>query len=175
MTVALHPLEPGDAEPLLAFEQENRSFFERFVPGRGDAYYRPSAVRGSIEGNLEERRLGTDFMYALRDAEGEIVGRLNLVNVQRGPVQCAQLGYRIGERHNGRGYATQAVGQVVRVAFERLGLHRLEAATSPENVGSQIVLIRNGFEFFGRARGSFQVHGVWHDSVLFERTGGSGS
>ena len=140
-------------------------------PGRGDAYYQRSTVLASIEGNLEERRLGTDFMYAIRDESAEIVGRINLVNVQRGPVQSAGIGYRIDEHYNGRGYASQAVGLVVREALATLGLHRLEAATSPSNIGSQIALIRNGFEFFGRARNSFLLHDVWHDSVLFERVG----
>ena len=167
--VSVDLLHPADAEALLRFERENRGFFERSIPGRGDGYYRLATVLASIESNLEERRQGTDFMYAIRDASGEIAGRINLVNVQRGPVQSAEIGYRIGEPHNGRGYATQAVNFVAHVAFDTLGLHRLEAATSPANVASQIVLIRNRFEFFGRARSSFWVNDVWHDSVLFER------
>ena len=60
-------------------------------------------------------------MYAIRNERGEIVGRINLVTVQRGPVQSAEIGYRIGEQYSGRGYATQAVGLVVREAFERVG------------------------------------------------------
>ena len=169
MTVSLHPLVPDDAAELLDFESDNRAFFERTIPGRGDAYYDIAAVLETIERNVEERRRGTDFMYAIRDGDGGIVGRINLVEVQRGPVQGAEIGYRIGERYNGRGYATRAVGLVAEEAFGALGLHRLEAATSPANTGSQIVLLRNGFGFFGRARSSFRVHGVWHDSVLFER------
>lgn len=167
--VSVDPLQPADGEALLRFEVENRGFFERSIPGRGDAYYQLPTVSASIAANLEERQQGTDIMYAIRDTSGGIVGRINLVNIRRGPVQSAEIGYRIGEHHNGRGYATQAVSSVVREAFDGLGLHRLEAATAPTNIGSQIVLIRNGFEFFGRARSSFRVHDVWHDSVLFER------
>lgn len=173
--VSVEPLRPADGEALLRFERENRGFFERSIPGRGDGYYRLATVVASIEANLEERRRGSDFMYAIRDASGEIAGRINLVNVQRGPVQSAEIGYRIGERHNGLGYATRAVDLVAREAFDTLKLHRLEAATSPANIGSQIVLIRNRFEFFGRARSSFRVHDVWHDSVLFERVNSTSS
>ncbi len=71
-------------------------------------------------------------------------------------------------RRSGRGYAKAAVGLVLKDAFGPYGLHRLEAATSPKNVASQI-LLNNGFEFWGRARRSYRLNGVWEDTVMFER------
>jgi ribosomal-protein-alanine N-acetyltransferase len=162
-------LEVDDAPALLRFEEENRSFFEATLPPRPATYYALDHVRRTIAAGIEEARAGTAFMYVVMDAGGEIVGRVNLVDVARGPVQGAELGYRIGERYQGRGYATFAVAQVLREAFETWHLHRIEASTAASNVGSQIVLLRNGFQFWGRARRSLQVHGTWIDSVSFER------
>lgn len=117
---------------------------------------------------MAANRLATEVRTPeMRDS---LTRRVNLFNVQRVRYSRAKIGYRVGEMHTGRGYATLAVELVTREAFETLGLHRLQAATSPKNIGSQIVLIRNRFEFFGRARGSFYVHDEWHDSLLFERT-----
>ena len=47
-------------------------------------------------------------------------------------------------------------------------LRRLEAHTVSDNVGSQLVLVRNQFEFFGRSNRSLELNGVLKDKVLFE-------
>lgn len=45
----------------------------------------------------------------------------------------------------------------------------MEANTTPDNIGSQIVLIRNGFEFVGRSRDYIRANGVWRDFVHFAK------
>lgn len=59
------------------------------------------------------------------------MGRISLFYVQRGAAQMAEIGYRIAQKHNGKGYATAAVGGVLDDAFNVYKLHRVEAATSP--------------------------------------------
>lgn len=167
--VALHPIAGADAAELLRFETDNRDFFERSMAGFGDDYYNLTAVERVIAERTEDWHDDEAYYYLICDAAGELVGRVNLFGVQRGPAQRAEVGYRVAERHSGKGYATAAVRHVVREAFKVHGLHRLEAATSPKNVASQTVLLRNGFEFWGRARSSYRLNGVWEDTVMFER------
>lgn len=162
-------LEAADAAALLRFEEENRAFFEATLPPRPAAFYTRQGMRESIAASIEERRAGSAFMYVVVDGDGEIAGRVNLFGVVRGPVEGAELGYRIGDRHQGRGHATRAVAHVLREAFEAWDLHRVEASTAPTNVASQIVLLRNGFQFWGRARRNLRVNGEWSDSICFER------
>jgi [ribosomal protein S5]-alanine N-acetyltransferase len=159
----------SDAAALLRFEEENRAFFEATLPPRPTTYFSLESVQQSITASLTERRAGSAYMYVIVDDDGEIVGRVNLSDVVRGPVQGAQLGYRIGEAHQGRGHATRGVAHVLLEAFDEWRLHRVEASTAARNVASQIVLLRNDFEFYGRARRSLLVHGTWVDSVCFER------
>jgi [ribosomal protein S5]-alanine N-acetyltransferase len=92
-----------------------------------------------------------------------------LSNVVRGPLQSANLGYWVAERANGRGLATKAVGEVIPIAFGELGLHRLEAGTLVDNVASQRVLEKNGFEQIGIARDYLHIGGAWRDHMLFQR------
>jgi ribosomal-protein-alanine N-acetyltransferase len=56
-----------------------------------------------------------------------------------------------------------------RLAFSELDLHRIEAGTLLHNVGSQIVLDRNGFAPFGVAANYLRIAGSWCDHVLFQR------
>src|SRR5690606_28351419 len=105
------------------------------IPARDPAYYSLPAVRASIERSLEARRDGIDFMYLIRDKAGNIVGRINLVDAVEEPERSGEIGYRIGERYGGRGYATMAVALLVKEAFGPLGFSRLTAETSVQNVG----------------------------------------
>jgi [ribosomal protein S5]-alanine N-acetyltransferase len=170
--ITLHPVAETDAAEVLRFELENRAFFERPVAGFGDDYYTLETVRHILAARVQDREEDESYFYLIRDPAGELVGRVNLFDVQRGPAQMAQIGYRIAEKHSGKGYATAAVGAVLKDAFEVYGLHRVEAATSPKNIGLQLVLLKNGFEFWGRARRSYLLNGVWEDTVMFERLAG---
>lgn len=167
--ITLHPIAEADAAELLHFELENRAYFERAMAGFGDAYYNLETVEHTIAERVQDWRDDEAYFYLVRDAAGELVGRISLFDVRRGPLQRAEVGYRIAERHSGKGYATAAVGLVLTDAFSVYNLHRLEGVTSPTNIGSQLVLLRNGFGFWGRARSSYRLNGVWEDSVLFER------
>jgi ribosomal-protein-alanine N-acetyltransferase len=76
------------------------------------------------------------------------------------------FGYWIGKPFTGQGYMTEAVRAAVGYGFETLHLHRLEAATMPNNVASIRVLERNGFRREGYARRLLKINGVWEDHVL---------
>ena len=157
----IRPLTAGDAEELTALLIENRAFLAPFEPDRGERFY---TVEGQLERLVREDKHG----FAILDGE-RIVGTVALSNVVLGPLQSANLGYWVAERANGRGLATKAVGELIPIAFGELGLHRLEAGTLVDNLGSRRVLEKNGFEEIGIARGYLHIGGAWRDHVLFQR------
>jgi [ribosomal protein S5]-alanine N-acetyltransferase len=57
---------------------------------------------------------------------------------------------------------------MIRVAFEELGLHRIQAGTLLHNVRSQRVLERNGFVRFGVAPACLNIAGQWQDHALYQ-------
>ena len=119
-----------------------------------------------------QREAREDLGYAFlifSDADDQLVGGLTLSNVRRGVTQAAVVGYWLGKPFVCRGYMTEAVRAAVGFGFESLHLHRLEAATMPNNASSIRVLERNGFGQFGHSRRSFELGGQWFDRLLFER------
>jgi len=100
----------------------------------------------------------------------EVAGTVSLSNVVRGPLRSANVGYWVDAKRNGRGLATRAVAAVVEHAFGTLALHRLQAGTLVDNVASQRVLEKNGFECIGLARNYLHIGGAWRDHLLFQRT-----
>lgn len=76
---------------------------------RNDNYYEFKSFTTIIKELTEEQEKGMTYMYLVKCSSGDIVGRVNLVSVVRGGFNKAELGYRVGEKHQGKGYATAAV------------------------------------------------------------------
>ncbi|MBI0293847.1 GNAT family N-acetyltransferase [Streptomyces sp. PRKS01-29] len=140
----LERLRADHTPVLLDFERENREYFARTVPDRGDAYFEEFASR--IRALLAEQDAGVCHFHVVIDDQGELVGRVNLMDVEDGE---AELGYRIGERAAGRGMGTAAVGEMCRLAATAYRLSALTARTTLDNVASMTVLGRNGFTLVG--------------------------
>ena len=75
-----------------------------------------------------------------------MVGRFNLYDLAD---RTAEVGYRVAEHVAGRGVATKALRTLCRLAADQHGLRTLKAGTSHENVASQRVLEKAGFESVG--------------------------
>jgi ribosomal-protein-alanine N-acetyltransferase len=153
-------LTGDDAGELTALLLDNRAFLAPFEPPRDESFY-------TVEGQREQLERDGKHDFAILDEE-RIAGTMQLSNIVRGPLQSANLGYWVAERLNRRGLATRAVADVIPIAFGELGLHRLEAGTLVDNVASQRVLVKNGFERIGTARRYLYIDGAWRDHILFQ-------
>ncbi len=165
--VLLAPVH-GDAAALLAFELENRPFFEASINARPAGYYSLDGVQASISNAMADAMVDRGYQFLLKDDAGAILGRANLSAVKREHFHSAVLGYRIGESACGKGCASEAVRQLLEIAFGKLRLARIEADCRIDNAASQRVLLRNGFVEYGHSRHSFEHGGMWHDRLHFE-------
>ena len=148
---------------------EGRDFLAPFDPNRPDDFYTPEGQMRSLR-QLERDRpadLGERFLIEVDGAPG---GVMSVSRVFRGPFQNAGIGYWVTERLNGRGVATEAVRLVCEWGFGEARLHRIEAATLVDNIGSQTVLRRNRFTEIGRSPRYLHIAGTWRDHLLFART-----
>jgi ribosomal-protein-alanine N-acetyltransferase len=160
-------LRVEDAPVLADLYRTGRDFLAPWMPVRGGSYLTAEGQRRSIEEMLAQYEEGTVVPHVILDG-GEVVGRVTLSNLSRASFQSCNLGYWVSEAHNGKGLATAAVREMVRLAFGELGLHRVQAGALPNNVRSRAVLERNGFERFGLARGYLYVTGAWRDHLLYQ-------
>ncbi|WP_084696052.1 GNAT family N-acetyltransferase [Arenimonas donghaensis] len=167
--LSLSSIQASDVEALEQFELENRAFFERHINARPASYYAAGGIAAAVRESQRAESADSAYQFLVRNPANELVGRVNLTRVRRENFHSAELGYRIGQSFNGRGYAREAVRLVLEVAFGRLRLRRIEAGVRPDNFASVKVLAHNGFVQFGRSTRSFQVAGTWHDLLHFER------
>lgn len=168
--ITIETVSHQNANEIYKFEIENRAFFESTLPSRGDDYYVTSNFESIIDSICEDQKAEHLYMNIIRNESNEMVGRINLFPIQIEPYNRAfELGYRIGEAHQGKGYASEAVRQLITLAFDTYGIDCIQALTSPNNIASQIILIKNGFAFIKRIPNDVEVNGVFEDSIVFER------
>lgn len=160
----IRPVRPEDAEHLAALYLANREFLAPFEPVRPPVFFTAEGQRARLQRQLD----GGTHPFVVLD-NGSIAGAINLFGIVPEGPQSGVIGYWIDQERNGRGLATGAVGEILAYAFGKLGLHRVEAATLVDNVPSQRVLRKNGFERIGLARSYLRINGAWRDFILFQR------
>ncbi|WP_262286136.1 GNAT family N-acetyltransferase [Micromonospora sp. MA102] len=157
-----------DAPALAELLGANREFLAPWDPVRSEDYFTADGQYAVVEADLQQHAQGSKLPHVILDDSGAVIGRITLNGIVRGPFQSCAMGYWVSAGHNGRGFATRAVREIVRVAFEELGLHRVQAETLLHNVRSQAVLERNGFVRFGMAPEYLNIAGRWQDHAMFQ-------
>ena len=157
-----------DAHAIASLLRENRDFLAPWEPLRDESWFTTDEQRAAIAAVLANHEAGTSAPYVVLDDDGSVVGRMTLSGIVRGALQSASLGYWVSEHVNGRGLATAAVRDVVRIAFDDLGLHRVQADTLLHNVASQRVLERIGFTQYGVAPSYLRIAGRWQDCAMWQ-------
>jgi ribosomal-protein-alanine N-acetyltransferase len=161
-----------DAPVLAELLRVNRDFLAPWEPIRGEDYVTVDGQHAVIRDALEQHEQGSTLPHVILDDSRRVIGRITLNGIVRASFQSCSLGYWVSAAENGRGFATRAVREIVRVAFEELGLHRVQAETLLHNVRSQRVLERNGFVRFGVAPAYLNIAGRWQDHAMYQVVSG---
>jgi ribosomal-protein-alanine N-acetyltransferase len=77
-----------------------------------------------------------------------------------------EIGYRLVPQERNKGHCTEAVKIIVDYLFLAKNIVRIQAKTNPENVASQRVLEKAGFQREGLIRKDVFIRGVWRDGIL---------
>lgn len=170
--VTLRLGSPDDALAILDFYRENREHFKPTDPPRPAHFYTESFwIERLAASQLEYRDdRSCQLLIFRKDDPSAVIGYANLSNFVRGAFHACYLGYGIAASHQGKGLMTEALGLVIRHAFDDLRLHRIMANYLPTNERSARVLRRLGFVEEGYARQYLFISGAWRDHVLTSLT-----
>lgn len=168
--VYLRAPEAGDYDAWAQLRAQSRNHLQPWEPSWAEDSLSREGFRRRLAWfeKLKRQDMGQAFFIftGLNDA---LVGGITLSNLRRGAALCGELGYWIGAPHAGQGFMTEALGLTAAHCFGQLKLHRLEAATLPENLPSQRLLLRAGFRPEGLLREYLKIDGVWRDHRLYAR------
>ena len=165
--VYLRAPERGDWEDWAGLRARSRQFLEPWEPSwPADALSRLS-FRSRVTRYAEDWRTDQAYNFFIFSTDDALVGGIGLSNVRRGVSETASLGYWVGEPFARQSWMTAALPLVLDFSFDRLRLHRVEAACLPTNVPSRALLMRTGFQQEGYARQYLCIAGKWQDHLQF--------
>jgi RimJ/RimL family protein N-acetyltransferase len=138
-TIDLLPLSIEEAARIAAGEPDEQDYWAEGFPREDDsmpasAYASATADTGPfgsyrIVPLADGRTVGTAGFYGPPDESGQVT-----------------IGYGMVESARGRGYGTEAVAGLVEVCRRHGGVTAVNADTDLDNIASQRVLEKNGFE-----------------------------
>ena len=143
--LVLRAFDPNDAVDVYAYAQS-----DQVGPMAGWAPHK------SLD---ESRRMVDSFIEAgdvwavVEKKTGHVIGTISLhVDGKRRLEGCRQMGYALGEKYWGQGFATEACSEALRYAFETLDCPVVSATLFPWNHKSRRVMKKLGFECEGTLR-----------------------
>ena len=157
-----------DVESLAKLQLTGRPFFAPWDPVRADLYFTVAGQAAEVEKALIRHREGECLPHVILDEELQVVGRITFSGITYGSFQSCSMGYWVAQESNGRGFATDAVRAMTAMAFNELGLHRVQAETLIPNKSSQRVLERVGFVRYGTAPEYLKISGRWRDHLMYQ-------
>lgn len=165
--VFLRPPDRADYEQWATLRAASRHFLTPWEPT-----WPPDALsRGHFRARLarysDDWRTDQAYNFFIFRSDETLAGGVGLSNVRRGVAETASLGYWIGAPFARQRFMTAALPLILDFAFQRLRLHRVEAACLPSNVPSRAALLRAGFNEEGYARHYLLIDGKWQDHLLF--------
>mgnify|MGYP003385761929 CR=1 FL=1 len=142
------PLWPSDAASESFYMRQWRRFARRWVQDREYAFL--------------------IFRKGQDNQEGGLLGGITITDIKRSVYQVGTLGYWMGAPFAGQGVMREAISMLLPLAFDVLGLQRVEATVMPENERSLRLLRGLGFREVGLSKQNMQIEGAWRDQILFE-------
>ena len=123
-------------------------------------------LHGALETRLEMADEGLLRSFTiLEKSTGAVIGSIRLkydLRLERG-----EIGLWLGEEFQGRGYGSEAIGQVTEQGFEELGLKRIEAQIFAGNAASRKAFENNGFTLERTEQHSILKQGRYQDVWYF--------
>jgi ribosomal-protein-alanine N-acetyltransferase len=156
---------------------DTSSLFEHFADQEVVAYYDLKAFKDETQAHelielFKERfnkQLGIRWVIRFKD-NNQFVGTCGF-NSWNPKMKSTVIGYDISREYWGRGYATEALREIVKFAFSGglpCGeLNRIQGDTVPGNHASEAVLKKLGFKEEGLLRESGYWKGQFHDLKCF--------
>ena len=163
-TATLRPIAESDAAAHFAVIDASRDHLRRWLPFI-DGSRSEADSADFIRYALEVQAAGTGMYFAIL-ADGELAGVIGYHNIDRDN-RIATVGCWLGTAYQGRGLAHAAYRAVIEIAFEELGLNRVQMFVSPDNDRSNRAKERLGMTREGLIRAAEWLYDRYVDHCIW--------
>ncbi len=127
--------------------------------------YTEKNAQAFIKLSLKKEQQQRALVYGI-EINNEIVGICSIDsidNINRKGI----LGYWLAKEHWGKKITSQAAKKILEIAFNSFNLHRIEVEHFSENISSQKIIQKLGFQLEGVKRDHFFRENHWHNSLIY--------
>lgn len=160
----------ADFEDWVNLRRANRNYLQPWEPTWKEQHLSRQSYKSRLAQFKKMIAADTGYpFHVFRADDNRLVGACNLTHVQRGALQCAHIGYWVGQEYARNGFARASLRASLRFAFDDLGLHRVSAAVQADNVASIKLLETTGFTKEGVARSYLKIDNIWQDHIIYAK------
>ena len=117
--------------------------------------------------NANKRKNNLEYNYAIL-YNGKLIGGCGItINQRRNYI--GEIGYFIDESYWGQGIAQKAVTILEKIGFEKLQLKRIEILMHPQNINSEKVAVKCGYDKEGIMKKAIKDRNNFSDSCLYAK------
>ncbi|WP_425449323.1 GNAT family N-acetyltransferase [Dethiothermospora halolimnae] len=157
----LRKISPDDVEMVYKWMSDPEVCkYERWSPHQSVDF-----TRGYIIEVFDGYKSDYTYQWGIQLGE-ELIGSVSIVNVNDYD-RKATLGYCLAKRYWSKGYTTEAVKAVIDYIFFEIGLNRIEATHSVNNIASGRVLEKVGMILEGQAKDYYFCNSGFQDSNIY--------
>jgi len=159
----LRPIENKDAVDLFHYRSDAiTNKFQGWIPKKiEDAYEFIKKTSSEID--------VVDSWFQLVIIEknsNELIGDIGVHFLDTDKKQV-ELGITIAKKHQKKGFASEALKEIIYYLFNNLNKHRITASIDSENINSIKLFERLGFRKEAHFRKSLFINGKWVDDVIY--------
>jgi RimJ/RimL family protein N-acetyltransferase len=161
----LRPFEMGDLDGLAAIQALPEVTRFLYWEPRNRVEVEPELAQLIAKTEIAEE--GETLSLAVEPrAGGSLLGYVSL-SLRSEEHSQAEIGFVFHPEAGGRGFATEAAGEMLRLGFEGLGAHRVFGRTDGRNERSAALMRRLGMRQEAHFREAELFKGAWGDELVF--------
>ena len=112
-----------------------------------------------------ENNEGINWAITLKD-DTKLIGIIGHYRIKPEHFR-AEIGYMLLPEYHGKGIIAEAIKETVSYGFKIMKLHSIEAVIDPENLASEKVLLKSGFEKEAHLKENEYYEGRFLDTIIY--------
>lgn len=157
----LRPIEKKDASDIFNYRGDAKTNqYQGWIPKEiNDVYDFLAKVASEINNN------DSWFQFVIiQKYSNEIIGDVGIHFIDD---KQAEIGCTLAKQQHGKGYATEALKELINFLFVELNKHRIITSIDPNNIPSIGLVERLGFRKEAHFRESLFINGAWVDDIVY--------
>jgi len=160
----LRPISLDDAEAVFKYRSDLvTNKYQGWIPNTINDVY--DFIEKKVTSTIDV----VDTWYQLviiRKKDGELIGDIGIHFLDSDKKQV-EIGYTLNKKQHGKGYATEAVKEIINYLFDELNKRRIVTSIDPRNIKSIKLVERLGFRKEAHFKESIFMNGEWVDDSVY--------